>query len=276
MASADADLAALDGRNAMSDQIARAARVHLQTVSGAHNLQKELGTKGYILDRLFGSKCPLARGYKEELIPFIDDNFESFERQVNSTSACTTFAYDVSRVEARYYNGCVAASSTCDLGDAGAVTPVSFQLLIDELRWGRYRGQQLPASLQLLLLPSNGSPAASDPPLHQPPAATPPPSTPVDSGDGGRQNREGTPVQNPRPIQRLRLQPGENTRGILRNISLPVVNGGVFCKRWHLGMTCFSNCQRVRSHVHPPLATVDTVASHLGVERAAAAAAGAG
>ena len=163
------------------------------------------------------------------------------------------------------------------LGDAGAITPVSFQLLIDELCWGRYRGQQLPASLQLLLLPSNGSPPPTDPPLHQPLASPPPPSTPTDTGDGARNSgKEGTPIQNPRPIQRLRLQQGENTRGILRNVPLPVVNGGIFCKRWHLGMTCFSGCPRSRSHVHPPLATVDTVASHLGAERAAAAAAGVG
>ena len=55
----DADLVALDGWNTMSDQIARAAKVHLQKISGATNLQKELGTKGYILDRLFGSQSPL-------------------------------------------------------------------------------------------------------------------------------------------------------------------------------------------------------------------------
>ena len=43
LASADADLVALDGRNAMIDQIARAAKVHLQVISGAANLQKEIG-----------------------------------------------------------------------------------------------------------------------------------------------------------------------------------------------------------------------------------------
>ena len=103
----------------------------------------------------------------------------------------------------------------------------------------------------------------------------PPPGTPKDTGDSScNLGRDGSPIQNPRPIQRIRLQQGENTRGVLRNVPLPVVNGGVFCKRWHLGMTCFSGCPRARSHVHPPLATVDTVASHLGVERAAAVAAG--
>ena len=50
MASADADLAALDNQNAMADQIMRAAKVHLQPIVGAIALQKEIGTKVYILD----------------------------------------------------------------------------------------------------------------------------------------------------------------------------------------------------------------------------------
>ena len=96
MALADTDLTALDRRNAMSNQITRSVRVHLQTISGANNLQKEIGTKAYILNRLFVTQCPLARGFITKLIPFIDNNFESFERQVKSTAACITFAYDIS------------------------------------------------------------------------------------------------------------------------------------------------------------------------------------
>ena len=92
MASVDVDISALDGRNAMSDQIDRAAKVYLQTISGATNLQKELGTKGYILDYLFGSQYPLVREFTEEIIPFINDDFEAFERQISSPTACTTFA----------------------------------------------------------------------------------------------------------------------------------------------------------------------------------------
>ena len=272
MASADADLAALDGRNAMSDQIARAAKVHLQAISGAPNLQKEIGTKAYILDRLFGPQCPLTRGFTKELIPFIDNNFEAFERQVSTTTACTTFAYDVSRVEARYYNSCITASSNEAVGDPGAVTPVSFQLLVDELRWGRYKGQQLPASLQLLLLPNNGSPPPStDDPIGPAPQV---PDTPGDGGANRPPGREGNPIQNPWPINRLRLRAGENTRGVLRNAAaLPTVNEGVFCKRWHLGMSCFTGCPRVKSHVHPPASVIDSVATALATERRAAAAA---
>ena len=55
MALADANLTVLDGWNAVADQIARAARVHLQPISGATNLQQEIGTKTYILSKLFGT-----------------------------------------------------------------------------------------------------------------------------------------------------------------------------------------------------------------------------
>ena len=63
MASADADLTALDGRNALAEQVARAAKVHLQPISGVTNLQREIGTKTYILSKLFGNTCPLVEGY---------------------------------------------------------------------------------------------------------------------------------------------------------------------------------------------------------------------
>lgn len=123
MASTNADLAALDSRNAMADQISRAAKVHLQTISGAANLQKEIGTKAYILDRLFGHHFPLTSAFTKKLIPFIDENFAAFERKVNTTPACTTFAYDVSRVEAGYYNACMRASTMASRAKASRIPP---------------------------------------------------------------------------------------------------------------------------------------------------------
>ena len=272
MVTADADLAALDSQNAMADQISRVAKVHLQTISGAANLQKEIGTKAYILDRLFGPNCPITLAFSTQLIPFIDENFAAFERQVNSVAACTTFAYDISRVEAAYYNACTRAStSTTTLDDPGAVTPVSFQLLVDELRWGRYRGQSLPASLQLLLGPDNRHPVPTLIPADLPTPTGEPAEGDQSPPTNRGQSREGDPVANPRPIQRLRLKVGENTRGILRSTSLPAVNNSIFYKRWHLGMTCFTCCPRALSHVHPPPAVVDTVATALVAERKAAA-----
>ena len=78
MATADADLAALNSRNAMADQISRAAKVHIQTISGAANLQKEIGTKAYTLDRIFGPNCPITLAFSTQLIPFIDEKISAF------------------------------------------------------------------------------------------------------------------------------------------------------------------------------------------------------
>ena len=41
----NAELIALNNRNAQADLISRAAKVHLQALGGAANLQKEIGTK---------------------------------------------------------------------------------------------------------------------------------------------------------------------------------------------------------------------------------------
>ena len=53
MDTTDTGLAALDSRNTMVDHISRVANVHPQTITDVANLQKEIGTKAYILDRLF-------------------------------------------------------------------------------------------------------------------------------------------------------------------------------------------------------------------------------
>lgn len=123
------------------------------------NLQKEIGTQAYILDRLFGPNFPLVTAFTTKITPFIDNNSTPFERQVITAQSCTTFAYDLSRAETEYNRACIQASTTATMDDPRLITPVSFQLLVDELRWGCYRGQQLLASLQLLLLPSNRSPS---------------------------------------------------------------------------------------------------------------------
>ena len=274
IASADADLTALDGRNVKADQVARASKVHLQPISGATNLQREVGTKTYILAKLFGGACPLVEGYTT-VVDWIDSNFTSFERQVNTTSACTAFAYDLSRTEAAYYNACIRASTTALPSDPGGRTPVSFSMLLDELTWGRYRGQPLPASLQTLIPPTGTTP------LHTPQDTSgggPPPSDdpPNPPGSGRGSGREGDPIANPRPIPRLRLLAGENTRDVLRRTPLPTMNGCTFCKRWHMGMSCWTRCARVASHKHPPNAIISTVADALVAERAAAVAAAAG
>ena len=63
MALADANFSTLDGRKTMADQITRSAKVHLQTISGAMNLQKEIEIKSYIISKVFGPKCPIVEIY---------------------------------------------------------------------------------------------------------------------------------------------------------------------------------------------------------------------
>ena len=82
-----------------------------------------------------------------------------------------------------------------------------------------------------------------------------------------REERGGQVVSNPRPIQSLRLLPGENTRGICREVALPTLGVVAFCKRWHLGYGCFGNCPRSASHIHPLVSVVDEVVEELTANR---------
>ena len=135
IASTDVDLSALDSRNAMANEIACVAKVHFQTITGATNLQQEIGTKTYILSKLFCDTCPLVKGYTS-VITWINKYYASFERQVHTTSLCTSFAYNLSRTEAAYYNICIWASTMVLTGDPGGQTLVSFTILLDNLTWG--------------------------------------------------------------------------------------------------------------------------------------------
>ena len=83
------------------------------------------------------------------------------------------------------------------------------------------------------------------------------------------EDRSGEAIANPRPIQNLRLLPGENTRGMCMEVSLPTLGGVAFCKIWHLGYACFGDCLRAALHIHPPVAVVDEVAAAMTAERAA-------
>ena len=89
MATAYVDLSALGGRNTLTDQIAQATKVYLQTISGATNLQKGIRKKSYILSKSFGRICPISEGYVL-VVNWIDANFKSFKRQVYSMTMCTS------------------------------------------------------------------------------------------------------------------------------------------------------------------------------------------
>ena len=114
------------------------------------------------------------------VINWVGANFESFEHQVQSTILSTSSAYNSSMVEVTYYNACICSSITALLGDPGAQTPVSFQMLLYELTWGCYQGQPSPP------LPSSSN--SSFPPIEKvnirPPLTprsldTPTPETPT-------------------------------------------------------------------------------------------------
>ena len=187
----------------------------------------------------------------------------------------------MSWVVGRYLNACILASSAVRQGDPGARTPCSFQFIIAELDHGRYAGLQLPASLQGLL-----SVRARRWALAVPSTLSPDPQIRYEPTDDGNNNqgRRGAlvaprgcqhkdrireAIANQRPIQRLRLLLGENTRGMCREVALPTLGGVAFCKRWHLGYTCFGYCPRAALHIHPPVAVVDEVAAAMTVERTA-------
>jgi hypothetical protein len=55
---------------------------------------------------------------------------------------------------------------------------------------------------------------------------------------------------------------------MLRETALPAVNGGVFCKRWHLGGHCFTKCPRAASHGPLPEAVVLEVENAMAAQRA--------
>lgn len=80
----------------------------------------------YILDSIFQLLCPLVVGY-QIVVEWVDISFDAFQCQVNSPLECTRFTYNLSRVEAGYYNTCIQASTIVLIGNPGAKIPVSFQ-----------------------------------------------------------------------------------------------------------------------------------------------------
>ena len=80
----DADMATLDGRNILSNQIVRAAKVHLQAIIGAHSLQNKLETNVYLPRSLFGATRPLVLAITSQLVNYIDDNCSRFEQYMGS------------------------------------------------------------------------------------------------------------------------------------------------------------------------------------------------
>ena len=105
------------------------------------------------------------------------------------------------------YNACIRASTAALMGDPRGITPVSFAMLLDELTWGRYRDQPLPASLQSLLHPANtpwATHAVNN--IATPSVAPVPARIDPQNAQGCGATRDGDPIANTAPNPRLCLQ----------------------------------------------------------------------
>ena len=94
------------------------------------------------------------------------------------------------------------------------------------------------------------------------------PARPMEASGVARQSCEGTPLTNPARISVLTIRAGDNTRDVLRNVALPTLGGSLWCKRWHHGGRCFSDCDRKGSHIPPTAVALKTVTTTLKLERA--------
>ena len=202
----------------------------------------------------------------------------------------TRFDYDVSWIVSAYLNARILASTASTEGEPGARTQVSLQYLIDELNHSRYTGRALLRYLQDLLTVRAGRctalALAGRHAALASAAVLPLPAPQTIDGDGrsgGRggggggvigtrggcwNERDGEVITNPHTIQRLRILSGENTRGMCWDVALPTLGGIAFYKRWQMGYTCFGDCLRSASHLHPTGAILDEVAAAMTADRA--------
>ena len=231
----------------------------LAVVAGPLRKATEMGTHAYVLHSLLGEACLVVQAILP-LVAWIDRNWTVWVRLMADQETMTRFAYDVLWIVLAYLNDCILASTAATEGDPGARILVSFRYLIDELDHGRYTGRTPPRSIQYLLIVRTGRLAA----LTSSAALPPPASQYIDvdgiAGGGGgaivprgrrRNNRDGEIIPNPRPIQRLCILGGENKQGMCWDVELPTLGGVDFCKRWHMGYTCFGDFLRAASHLHP-------------------------
>ena len=87
---------------------------------------------------LFGAVYPIFIAMGTKILDHSDDNFSTFESNLNSPTHCTSFNYDISRVDPAFYNASICDSTTSGIEDHAAITPVSFATLSIEIAWGRY------------------------------------------------------------------------------------------------------------------------------------------
>ena len=288
IASTEGTTTALDGANIRHKDVTTATRTKLVVVVGPLTTAIEMGTHSYVLHSLLGGVSLVVEAILP-LVNCIDRNRTEWVRLMADQETMTRFAYDVPWIILAYLNTCILTSTVVAEGDPGARTLVTFQYLIDELENGWYTGRALLKSLQDLLIVRVGklealALAAALPLLA--PRTLGGDGRAIGGGGGGgggggrvilprgwrwnERNREVIP--NPCPIQRLRILSGENTRGMLWDVALPTLGGVAFCKRWHMGYTCFGDFLRAASHLHSVGDIVDELEAAMATDRAARAA----
>ena len=217
----------------------------------------------------------------------IDEEFSLFSMQMATSHCCTAFDYEVSCIIGKYLNACVKASETVLLLKPGGKFPEYFQYLQDKLAYGRYVGHPPPPSLRTIILNRDNDRSAAVRRVQEP---APRPNNIRDNGGfnlgawrgGGRVitlrqcciPADGNPDSRPRPIQRLRLLPVQNTRGICRKIYLSILGGAALCKLWHMGFRCFKEPPGKGSPIHSLELVIDKVAATMFTSQAPAPAAG--
>ena len=173
--------------------------------------------------------------------------------------------------------------ATASVSDPKGRILTIFQYLREELSHGRYMGRPLPPSLHNILATQDSDRAAAARCARKRalvPTIVGRVALDVVLGSAGgssappgqqREGEGGNPCPNPHLIQRLCLFPGENTRGVCRNVTLSILGGAAFCKHWHLGLSCFRDFPWKGSHIHPlVVVVVDKVSAAIAMNRSPA------
>ena len=249
---------ALDGANVRHEEVTSTMQTKLAVVVGPLKTTTEMGTYAYVLHSTLRGEIPVVEALPP-LVDWIDRNRTEWVRLMAEQETMTQFAYHVSCIQSAYLNACILESTAAAEGDPGARTPVSFQYLINELDHGWYIGCALLRSLQDLLTVRAGRRAglalAAAMPLPAPRSLGVDGRAGGGSGSGGGSgggvivlrgrhwnDRYREVITKPCTIQRLSILSEKKTRGMCRDVALPTLRGVAFCKRWHMGYTCFEYC----------------------------------
>ena len=261
----------MDGTNVCQEEVTSATRVKLAVVVGPRTTATETGRLAFASHSHFGAQCPMVEAILP-LVDWIDKNRSKWGRIMEDAEATTRFEYNESWCCSQQ-----RGKETRERGRRACSNSSSTNWTTGDTRASSYPRPSRASSMS----------GRGDGPWQRPPPVPPSPASHIwyeqaeredSQGRGGalaaprarrREDRSKATIANPRPIHRLCLLPGENTRGICREIAFPTLRGVAFCKRWNLGYACFGDCPRAASRIHLPVSVVDEVAAAMTAERAA-------